>query len=263
MPNQIRSEGSELYEKDRPRHKEEKTGMATEAVPAEGQEQALARIRETDQRDEEQIIALLAGELVHEYVYEFKDGAGRTQRGLSWAGIREYSQYRGNFRIEKPEVEDLGDAFRVMVQATDLDRNVTLWAGTHQPKSIRLRDGRGVIADDFAYEKAISKAQRNVIKNLMPVTVVAKVIEEMTGGRPLAGGRGNGRPAMRKPTKRPEAIQGVPENAGQLMAWSYERYGLSTDDVRRILDIGLRDTIYDLGDAWGRVQLHQKAAVAD
>ena len=142
--------------------------MATAATPADAQEHALARIQEMDRRDEEQIISLLAGDLVHEYVYEFRDGAGRTQRGLSWAGIREYSQYRGNFRIEKPEVEDLGDAFRVMVQATDLDRNVTLWAGTHQPKSIRLRDGKGVIADDFAYEIAISKAQRNVIKNLMP-----------------------------------------------------------------------------------------------
>ena len=227
--------------------------MSTEIAPTDAQEQALARIREMDQRDEQQIVSLLAGELVHEYVYEFKDSLGRTQRGLSWAGIREYAQHRGNFRIEKPEIDDLGDAFRVMVQATDLDRNVTLWAGTHQPKSIRLRDGRGVISDDFAYEKAISKAQRNVIKNLMPVTVVAKVIEQMTDGRPLAGGRDNGRPAVRKPTKKPEAIQGVPENAGQLMAWSYERYGLSTDDVRRILDIGPKDRISDLAGAWNQI----------
>ena len=235
--------------------------MTTQAGPGDVQEQALARIREMDQRDDEQIISLLAGELVHEYVYEFKDSSNRTQRGLSWAGIREYAQYRGNFRIEKPEVEDLGDAYRVMVQATDLDRNVTLWAGTHQPKSIRRRDGKGVMADDFAYEKAISKAQRNVIKNLMPMTVVAKVIEEMAGNRPLAQERSNGRPAVRKPGRNSEGIQGVPENAGELMAWASQIYGLSTSDVRGILVIGSRDTISDLADAWDQVLKSQENSV--
>ena len=238
--------------------------MAAAATPADAQEHALARIQEMDRRDEEQIISLLAGDLVHEYVYEFRDGAGRTQRGLSWAGIREYSQYRGNFRIEKPEVEDLGDAFRVMVQATDLDRNVTLWAGTHQPKSIRRKDG-GVVQDDFAYEKAISKAQRNVIKNLMPMTVVAKVIDQMTGGQSLNRPPGNGRPAkaVRAPESKPESFEGVPKNVGELLTWSNRKYELVRADVLKILGIDDPVLISDLADAWARVQERQESGQAE
>ena len=237
---------------------------STQIATTDPQEQALARIRDVDQRDEQQIVSLLGGELVHEYVYEFKDGSGRVQRGLSWAGIREYAQFRGNFRIEKPEMEDLGDAYRVMVQATDLDRNVTLWAGTHQPKSIRRKDG-GVVQDDFAYEKAISKAQRNVIKNLMPMTVVAKVIDQMTGGQSLNRPPGNGRPAkaVRAPESKPESFEGVPKNVGELLTWSNRKYELVRADVLKILGIDDPVLISDLADAWARVQERQESGQAE
>ncbi len=151
------------------------------------------RVREIDRRDDEQIIAHMSGELVTEYVYSFTDGGGRKQEGLSWAGVRELAQLRGNIVLDKPDVEDHDDFIRVMVRATDMERNVSVWGGTHQPKYITRRD-KTRTPDDFAYEKAISKAQRNAIKNLMPVTVVRSVINQLQG-RSNGGRQRQSRPA--------------------------------------------------------------------
>jgi hypothetical protein len=140
----------------------------------------LRRIEEIDRQDDDQIIAHLTGEVIDQYVYEFKDSAGRNIRGLSWAGTRELAQMRGNIVIGKPDVEEREDHWRVMVQATDLDRNVSVWGGTHQPKAMRLKAG-GSMDDPYAFEKAVSKAQRNAIKNLIPAAVVDHAIKQLAG----------------------------------------------------------------------------------
>ena len=151
----------------------------------------LARIREIDRMDEEQIVLELAGDGVGDYVYQFPMD-GKQIQGLSWAGYKELAYRRGNYVIEKPEVEDVGDHIRVLIRATDLQHNVTLWAGTHQPKMRRVKaDGGGysMKLDDFAFEKAISKAQRNVLKNLIPHGVVKLAIEAVLGGKAMPAGR--------------------------------------------------------------------------
>ncbi len=142
-------------------------------------------IAEVDRMDDDQIIAIMGGDLVTEYVYSFKDGSGRKQEGLSWAGIREMAQLRGNIRLGKPDIEDHPDYIRAMVEATDLKSNVTVWGGCHQPKMVKPKEGEPY-PDDFAYEKAISKAQRNAIKNLMPMGAVKAIISQLKGG----GGNG-------------------------------------------------------------------------
>lgn len=156
---------------------------------------ALARIREVDRMDEEQIMATLSGEDVSEYVYSFVDGRGRKQEGLSWAGVRELAQHRGNIIMEQPIVEELENEYRVMAKAVDLDRNIAVWGGTHQPKKMKLKSGQQV-PDDFAFEKAIAKAQRNAVKNLLPMAVVKKVIAMLTEGAPAAKPQRNGAPAQ-------------------------------------------------------------------
>ena len=158
-----------------------------------------ANIKEIDRKDDQQILASLGGELIDEYVYSFKDGRGRTQEGLSWAGVRELAQLRGNITLSKPEIEDHPDYIRAMVMATDLDRNVSMWGGTHQPKMIKPRDG-DPYPDEFAFEKAVSKAQRNAIKNIMPTAVVKGVIAKLKGG-----GNGRGSPIERRPAHRDQS----------------------------------------------------------
>lgn len=162
-------------------------------VHQQSPERALVQqLQEIDRRDDEQIIAAMTGEIITEYVYSFKDGAGRLQTGLSWAGTREMAQHRGNIGVEEaPIVEEREDHYRIMARATDYLRNVTLWGGCHQPKRMKIyeRDNEGNILvdengerkfyyedDPFAEAKGIAKAQRNAIKNIMPVTVVKAMI---------------------------------------------------------------------------------------
>ena len=148
-------------------------------------------IREIERKDEEQIIALMGGANVTEYVYRFTDTKGRQIQGISFAGTREMAALRGNIRIGKPEVEERDDHWRVMTPATDILRNLTVWGGVHVPKQMKLRDGR-FIPDDHAFEKAISKSQRNAIKNLLPVYAVNELLRRLTG-------EGSGKDAAPKP----------------------------------------------------------------
>lgn len=187
---------------------------------------AIARVEEIDRKDDDQIIAHMSGELVDEYVYSFQMG-NTTVRGLSWAGIREMAQERGNIHLEKPDVQETDDYIRVMVKATDLERNVSVWGGTHQPKMMKLRDG-GSRPDDFAFEKAVSKGQRNAIKNLMPVTVVRDVINRLTGGAPS----GNG---SRKAVSAPRGQQGG-RGPGQRAQDPWNKFWTDVADIGKTRD---------------------------
>lgn len=203
------------------------------------------RIKEIDRNDEEQILALMGGEMVDEYVYSFKDGAGRTQEGLSWAGVREMAQLRGNIILGKPEIEEAADHIRVMVMATDMKTNVTVWAGCHQPKMIKPRNG-DPYPDDFAFEKAISKAQRNAIKNLMPMTAVRGVIAALKNGNA-------GRPQQRANSNRQRQQAYVADlnpdrtfaNKGGLFTAANSDLGIAQKDALGILGI---DSVADMAE---------------
>lgn len=158
--------------------------MAEEERP---DEKALTEVHtEIERRDEQQIVEYLAGGVVDEYVYAFRDKGGRMQVGLSWAGTREMAQGRGNIRIEEePHITEHDDHWRGMALAVDTERNVALWGGCHQTKKmmIHVQGPKGEdtgetthIDDPFAYEKCIAKCQRNALKAIMPVTSITRFI---------------------------------------------------------------------------------------
>ena len=166
--------------------------------------------------------------------------------------------------MDKPEVEDLGDEFRVMVQVHDLERNVSIWAGTHQPKMQTFRDrNRKPELDPYAFEKAISKAQRNALKNLMPVTMVEAAIARFTalpagsprperaatkGGQASNGAKGTG-----------EIPEGQPKDVGLLFTWSYQSFGYYQPTVLEIVGAAKAKDIKDLKAAWEAVKTHAAA----
>lgn len=201
-----------------------------------------ARIAEVERKDEDQIVALMGGHLVTEYVYSFKDGSGRTQEGLSWAGIREMAQLRGNIILGKPEIEDHPDYIRAMVMATDVLNNVTVWGGTHQPKMIKPKSGNPY-PDDFAFEKAVSKAQRNAIKNLMPMGAVRDVIAKLKGGG--NGGQNGGQRSQG------HVVDLSPErqfkNKGDLFTAAHADLGISQKDALGVWGI---DNVKDMPTDW-------------
>jgi len=125
-----------------------------------------------DRMDEEQIIRELSGELVTEYVYSFKQG-GRTIIGLSYAGVKACIHKMGNIEVDGLVIQDGEESYRAYCYALDKLRNIKVWGAFEQPKN--LPNGK---LDPFAYTKAVSKAQRNAMRALLPEPIIKALVRE-------------------------------------------------------------------------------------
>lgn len=160
-----------------------------------------------DAADEKQIIQDLKGKALKKWVYEFKVG-GKWVRDLSYAGVNAAVRdlnARGVTRIScppepKPEfteiVDDGGEpAIECMVYALDKIGDGGGWGlatqrrfeKTHQSNCASKRD-RGrcdcTMADGpdrYAKTKALSKAQRNAKRSLVPEEFVAALVAAAAG----------------------------------------------------------------------------------
>jgi hypothetical protein len=150
----------------------------------------LQQISEIEQKDENQIMAELAGETVKEYFYEITRYNKKLRKDerivkLSWVGVREVARSRGNIMVEEPIITETEDAMRFVVRANDLTRNFSVFGGTHQPKKqtikITDKDGNEVGTkqedDPHYFAKGLSKAQRNALNLCIPGDYAVKLID--------------------------------------------------------------------------------------
>ena len=123
-----------------------------------------------EQKEDEIIINQMQSASVEEYIYTFKQG-GRTVTGLTLAGINEAANRRGNIEVEDITTTEKEDSWLVIVKARDEITNTSRYGAYEQPKIYFNKP------DPFAYTKAVHKAQRNAIKQLLPVPVIKKVLD--------------------------------------------------------------------------------------
>ena len=123
-----------------------------------------------DQVDDQAIVELMTGQAIQDYVYSFNQG-GRVVEGLTLAGINEAANRRGGIQVEEMEYEELENSWIATVKAVDTVTGSSRWGAYEQPK--KMTGGR---PDPFAFTKAIHKAQRNAIKQLLPVPVIREVL---------------------------------------------------------------------------------------
>ncbi|MDI6841042.1 MAG: hypothetical protein QMD71_09400 [bacterium] len=142
-----------------------------------------------DEEDECQIVRSLRGEVINDFVYSFKDGDNEVT-GLSIAGIenvcRQAAKIGEFFRvIGMPVVYDSGDYIEVIVKVgrftinrdgkeVELDSAI---GAKREYKFTRLPSGK-IVADPFYFEKAVSKAERNGKRKLLPEKLINKLIKE-------------------------------------------------------------------------------------
>jgi len=176
----------------------------------------LANIKEIEQRDENQILAELAGEVIGDFIYDTEvwdwvtqpDGKRKKQKvrkvKLSWVGTREAARAKGNIVASDPVVTDLDDAIRIVVKFTDLANNFSVFGGCHQPRKMKVNDwdpdtnaitGQHLEDDPFCFQKGLSKAQRNGLTACIPADWTAKMIDRFlkarqTGSQLPAGQKG-------------------------------------------------------------------------
>jgi len=184
----------------------------------------LQNIREIEQRDENQILAELAGETISEYIYEVEvwdwvaqpDGRKKKQKirkvKLSWVGTRETARAKGNIVASDPIITETDTDFRIVVKFTDLANNFSVFGGCHQPKKMKVNDwdqetdeikGTHLEDDAFAFQKGLSKAQRNGLTACIPADWSAKMIDRFLKaskgqkGHYITQGKGSDTPVPR------------------------------------------------------------------
>ncbi len=150
----------------------------------------LKQIAEIEQKDEAQVLAELAGEQLEEMVYTVetfdRKARKKTRKArLSWAGTKEVARSRGNIILAEPVVTDLDKTIRIMVKATDLTRNFTVFGGCQQPRKMKINDvdkNTGEITgchyedDPYCFQKGLSKCQRNALTLCIPADYAAACI---------------------------------------------------------------------------------------
>lgn len=145
-----------------------------------------AIFRTMDRHDEQQILDELVGRQLKEMVYSFGSGSDR-KTGLSYAGVQECVRTlnaRGATRIKiaaepapifEEYVESDEGYIQCTVYAVDELNGGGAWGTATEPKNMRLRNG-GTKRDFFARTKALSKAQRNAEKALLPEEFIQLLI---------------------------------------------------------------------------------------
>jgi len=177
----------------------------------------LKQIAEIEQRDESQILAELSGELLEEMIYVVEVYDRRKKKTvrkprLSWAGTKEVARSRGNIVLAEPVVTDLDATIRIMVKATDLTRNFTVFGGCQQPRKMKVNDvdpatggvtGHHFEDDAYCFQKGLSKCQRNALTLCIPADYAAKSIDRFL----KATGKGTLLPQGDRKTKAPTKSQ--------------------------------------------------------
>ena len=129
-----------------------------------------------EREDESQIEKEIRGSFLEKMVYSFQQG-GREVTGLSYIGIKEVARRQGHIKISDVQISETDTHFRVVCKATDEINKLEMMGVSSQPKLMTTKD-RGQIPDEFALQKAMSKAQRNAIRAVIPESFIIACVEE-------------------------------------------------------------------------------------
>jgi len=122
-----------------------------------------------DQVDDQAIVDMMTGQAIQDYVYSFRQG-GKTVEGLTLAGINEAANRRGGIQVEDLQYEERDHSWIVIAKAVDTLTGSSRYGAYEQAK---MMGGR---SDPFAFTKAVHKAQRNAVKQLLPVPIIKEVL---------------------------------------------------------------------------------------
>lgn len=130
-----------------------------------------------EKRDEQQIMKQLQGELVDEFFYSFHQGA-REVVGLSWVGVKECARRMGHIKIDLVSITEKEDEYQIVVKATDTLNSLEALGVSTQAKYLKP-----LTKDPFSLQKAMSKAQRNAIRGLIPEKFLATMLKKFREGK--------------------------------------------------------------------------------
>ena len=133
-----------------------------------------AEVEVIDTVDDQAIVEMMTGQTIQDYVYSFKQG-NKMVEGLTLAGINEAANRRGGIQVNEINYKETDHSWIATAEAIDTITGNSRYGAFEQPKMMGNRP------DPFAFTKAIHKAQRNAIKQLIPVPVIREVLNFYLG----------------------------------------------------------------------------------
>ena len=122
-----------------------------------------------ERKDEAQILSELQGVFLDKFVYSFKQGQN-TVTGISWAGIKEIAYRIGEIDTNIEKYEETEDSYVFIVRATNKGVGSRLGVSNQA----KMQNGK---VDQFALQKALSKAQRNAIRGVIPEATIQQYLD--------------------------------------------------------------------------------------
>ncbi len=165
------------------------TGLITVTSPVDPKAHIIIA---SEMADDNMIESELMGEVLPFFVYQFDDG-GKKVSGLTVKGVAEVTRRLNRNKasgykivIDKESVKIDANAQQgeekgvmVMLFAQNLISGDTSIGAKFEPFQKKGRNG--LYTNTFALEKAISKAERNAKRKLIPEVVAVKMIENLIG----------------------------------------------------------------------------------
>lgn len=130
--------------------------------------------------DESQIVEEIKGHVIEKYFYEFGNVTGISYAGIKWMKMRMANQGYP-ITIESIEKEENADEIIYTVAAKYMFSNEVMYGVSSCPKLMTMKDGT-TKPDPFARQKALSKAQRNAIRNFIPEIAIQEGYKEWKKG---------------------------------------------------------------------------------
>lgn len=207
-----------------------------------------------DQVDDQTIVELMTGQTIQDYVYSFKHG-GRVVEGLTLAGINEAANRRGGIQVEEKDYEETEYSWIATVKAVDTITGSSRYGACEQPKM------NGNRPDPYAFVKAIHKAQRNAIKQLLPVPVIREVLNFYLH-RKAGGGNTQQKPQPQQASDNITNAQKAAFAIANQLSEPLEKNGISKGDLwnymKRKCSVESRNDISE--QQWTQLAAELKAA---
>ena len=207
-----------------------------------------------DQIDDNAIIGMLTGAAIQDYVYQFKQG-GKTVKGLTLAGINEAANRRGGIQVDTIEYEERDKSWLAVAKAVDTVTGSSRYGAYEQTKKMGNRD------DPHAFTKAVHKAQRNAVKQLLPMPVLVEVMDHYLN-------KGSSTPAQKALPKSDSSISNGQKSvfaAAKEMEKRFTGEDVSTGDfwgyVKRRYSVESRNDMSD--QQWSQLSAELQAAKTD
>ena len=130
--------------------------------------------------DESQIVEEIKGHVIEKYFYEFGNVTGISYAGIKWLKSKMANQ-GDPITIDSIQKEENENEISYTVSAKRVFTNEVMYGVSSCPKIMELKNGEKKL-DPFARQKALSKAQRNAIRNFIPEIAIQEGYKEWKKG---------------------------------------------------------------------------------